>query len=308
MSPITRLAATATALCGALLLTAACADGKDAPEPPGTSAPSERASIFDKGVNIAVKFDQPGFNYKDNRTQKYAGFENDLANFLDGQLDFPDMSPNDEPSWRREEVLVKDTAQLVIATYSITEERERKIDFAGPYFETRQGLLVQADDTSITSRESTAGKLVCTVRGSVSAPDSSTSDTGDQLAELLPEARINDTRSNYSECVDLLRKGDIDAVWTDQIVLHGFAERHDDVRVVEGLEIGSPQLYGIGIRDGREEDCERIAEALREFLASSDWRDSFESHFPRLAEEDEQFEQHYKPDPSLVDDYSCSDD
>lgn len=299
------------AVCSAVLLAlgavVSCGSGGKTPEPAETSAASKPTSIFDNGVNIAAKFDQPGFNFKDNGTQKYAGFENDLANFLAGELDFPDMSLNDEPSYRREKVLEKGTAQLVIATYSITDKRDRRIDFAGPYFETKQGLLVRSDDQSITSRESTAGKVVCTVKGSTSAPQDSAPDTGQQIAELLPNAHI-DLRDNYSECVDQLRNGNFDAVWTDQIILYGYMERYDDVRVVEGLELGSPQRYGIGLQEGREADCRKVADKLRLFLRSSRWRDSFESHLPRLAERDEQFEQHYKPDPAEIADYSCSPD
>ncbi|PJE96869.1 hypothetical protein CUT44_15695 [Streptomyces carminius] len=85
-------------------------------------------------------------------------------------------------------------------------------------------------------------------------------------------------------------------------------EVHDDVEVVKGLEIGSPQLYGIGIPEGREKKCRQVAEKLREFITSAHWRGSFRNHFPELADEDKQFEQHYKPAVSDIDAYSCSKD
>ncbi|WP_327191383.1 transporter substrate-binding domain-containing protein [Streptomyces xinghaiensis] len=308
MSPITRL--TAAAVGGVLLLATACGGGREgpAPQPPPTSSPAEekeKDSIFDSAVRVAVKYDQPGFNFQDQETRAYAGFEKDLAEYLSSELKFT-MDLKDEPSHRREKVLENGTSQLVIATYSITEDREEQVDFAGPYFQTRQGLLVRAGNKDITSRETTAGKVICTVSGSTSAPE--TSGAGKKLAQLLPKARV-DLRDSYSQCVDQLRRGNFDAVWTDRAVLYGFMERYDDIKVVEKLELGSPQRYGVGVQEGREGDCRKIADALRRFLGTDqDWRNAFRSHFPRLAKEDPDFEQHYKPAPETVDDYSCSDD
>lgn len=305
---------TAAALCGALTLTAACTADRDAggPSPgvsdePSSAAARQKPSILARGVNIGVKYDQPGFNVEDGDTRHHAGFENDLANFLGKEMKFEGMAFNDIPSKDREKVLREGTAELVIATYSITDDRDEEIDFAGPYFQTRQGLLVRDEDRSIDSREKTAGKVVCTVQGSTSDTRDSKPSTRKQLARLLPEAGVH-LQEDYSDCVQQLRAGNVDAVWTDQAVLYGFVERHDDVRVVEGLEIGSPQLYGVGIQEGAEEDCRRVAEKLREFITSARWRESFRNHFPKLAAADEQFEQHYKPAVSDVDAYSCSDD
>lgn len=239
MSPITRL--TAAAVGGVLLLATACGGGREgpAPQPPPTSSPAEekeKDSIFDSAVRVAVKYDQPGFNFQDQETRAYAGFEKDLAEYLSSELKFT-MDLKDEPSHRREKVLENGTSQLVIATYSITEDREEQVDFAGPYFQTRQGLLVRAGNKDITSRETTAGKVICTVSGSTSAPE--TSGAGKKLAQLLPKARV-DLRDSYSQCVDQLRRGNFDAVWTDRAVLYGFMERYDDIKVVEKLELGSP--------------------------------------------------------------------
>ena len=39
---------------------------------------------------------------------------------------------------------------MIFATYSITDERKKTVDFAGPYFVAGQDLLVRADDNSIT--------------------------------------------------------------------------------------------------------------------------------------------------------------
>lgn len=286
--------------CALLALGAGCSD--QTPPAPAPSSSVSPGSMFQHGVNIATKFDQPGFNYEDPKTQKKAGFETDLADFLDRELDFPDISLNPKSSDRREDVLQKGTYQLVIATYSITDDREKVVDFAGPYMENYQGLLVRTGDQRITSDTKTAAKkVICTALGSTSAPGSSKQKK--KHSALLPGAEILALR-DYSECVERLRNGSIDAVWTDLLILYGFMELYDDVRVVEDLKLGAPQRYGIGIGEGQDQDCHKIAEALRQFL-SSGWHQSFSSHFPRLVSEDKQFEQHYKPHPADIEKYSC---
>ncbi|MGK5501236.1 transporter substrate-binding domain-containing protein [Streptomyces sp. URMC 125] len=305
------------AVCGALL-TAACTGGgggvdasSTSPLPESTSptaSPPEEPTAAPSwgGVNVAVKYDQPGFNFRDDGTAR-SGFENDLALFLKRALGFKGMAYSDVPSKDREKVLVEGTADLVIATYSITADREKKIDFAGPYLQTRQGLLVRKGDRSIKEIKDTADKVVCTVEGSTSDGNASVPSIRKQLRTLMPEAVV-DLRTDYSDCVARLEAGEVHAVWTDLAVLYGFMEHHKGVEVVENLEIGSPQRYGIGVQEGREEQCRQIAEKLRDFLNSPDWGGYFKYHFSGLAGRDPEFEQKHKPNPEDIDKYSCLDD
>ena len=58
---------------------------------------------------------------------------------------------------------------MIVATYSMTDERRAKVGFAGPYLVAGQDLLVRADDTSITGPDSLDGKRLCSAAGSTSA-------------------------------------------------------------------------------------------------------------------------------------------
>src|SRR5690606_399497 len=81
----------------------------------------------------------------------------------------------------REEVLINNQADVVVATYSITPERLERINFAGPYYSSFAGILVKSDNTDINSVEDLAGKIVATQASSTGVA---------LLEEVAPEAEI----------------------------------------------------------------------------------------------------------------------
>ena len=50
------------------------------------------------------------------------------------------------PSANRETEIAAGNVDYYVGTYSITDTRKEKVDFAGPYFIAGQDLLVKADD------------------------------------------------------------------------------------------------------------------------------------------------------------------
>ncbi|WP_407550316.1 transporter substrate-binding domain-containing protein [Streptomyces sp. Pv4-95] len=292
-----------------LVAATACGPG-GTPDAKQSSTPEPTVEpLLKGGVTVAVKIDQPGFNVHSPAEHNYAGFDNDLSVYLARKLNYT-ASPTDVESKRREEVLRPGgAADLVIATYSITDSRRSKVDFAGPYLNTRQGLLVKKGYTGIKNRNDTAGKAICTAEGSTSDPNSTAISTDPEKTReavrnlLHKDARV-ETRKDYRQCVEELRRGDFEAVWTDRVLLYGFAEVYDDVEVIKDFSTGELQRYGIGLPKGHPKDCAKLVEGLRDFLQYR-WKDAFRSHFPKLAQLDRDFENTYKPDPSQLEGYSC---
>ncbi|MEV1064336.1 transporter substrate-binding domain-containing protein [Streptomyces sp. NPDC050263] len=259
---------------------------------PVTSSPSPW--VVPKTLDIGVKIDQPGFNQLDTSAHEYAGFEKELADFLGERIGFePDLE--DAPSKDREKELAKGSVQLVIATYSITDWRLEQIDFVGPYLQTEQGLLVRAGYKQIKDRKDTAGKEICTVEGSTSKAGPNN--------PLDKDAIILDDAEDYNACVQRLRDGNVDAVWTDRAILFGFAEIYDDVRVVDKIVVGKKQMYGIGLAKHNPAMCRRLQGALREFM-KEEWYSHFRQRFPRLVQADPKFDTTYKPAADDIDTYT----
>ena len=148
---------------------------------------------------------------------KYSGFDVDVANYVakelghkDSDIQFVEARPP-----QRETLISTGQVNYIVGTYSITDERKKKVDFAGPYFIAGQDLLVRADDTSITGPDTLTGKKLCSVKGSTSAATSRTSSPGVQLQEY----------DTYSLCVEALKAKVVDALTTDNTILAGYASQ-----------------------------------------------------------------------------------
>ena len=104
-------------------------------------------------IVIGTKFDQPGLGLK-NPDGTMSGFDVDVATFVANSSATPKtIEWKESPSGQRETLIQNDQVNFIAATYSITDARKEKVDFAGPYLITGQKLLVRADNTDITGAD-----------------------------------------------------------------------------------------------------------------------------------------------------------
>jgi glutamate transport system substrate-binding protein len=192
-------------------------------------------------VTIGVKEDQPGLGYLDPTTGERSGFDVDIARWIAASLGFDEDQIDFMPiaSANREQSIVNGDIDYYVGTYSITDKRKEQISFAGPYFITGQGLLVAADNETITGKDSlTADDIVCSATGSTSIQ---------RIREDTPaQTKEYDT---YSTCVEDLKNGQVDAVTTDEAILIGYAAQDPDNLKVVG-DVFSEERYGVGIAKG----------------------------------------------------------
>ena len=247
------LAAAATAA----LLLAGCS-GADTPDTGSSDAPAEvtltgsptyDAMVEADSVRIGVKEDQPGLGFLDAGTGERSGFDIEIAKWVAESLGFSEdkIEYIAIPSANRESAIVNGDIDYYVGTYSITDKRKEQIDFAGPYFITGQGILVAADDDSITSEDDLAGKTVCSATGSTPIQN---------IKDNYPDTETEEF-DTYSQCVEALKDGQVDAVTTDQAILLGYASQDPDNLKVVG-EPFSVENYGVGLPKGDD--------ALRGFI------------------------------------------
>ena len=116
------------------------------------AAGTTMARLHDAGkITIGTKFDQPGIAFKDPATGDFTGFDIEIAKAVAGKLGIdPDKIEFKEViSKNREPFIVSGSVDFVIGSYSITDDRKKLVDFAGPYYVTGQQLLVANKDDSI---------------------------------------------------------------------------------------------------------------------------------------------------------------
>jgi len=180
-------------------------------------------------------------NEKDGRMRGFdAGLAQLVARYILG--DGAKVKFTQVTSSTREQVLINDQVDMVLATYSITPASAEKISFAGPYYTSQAGVLVKASNRAIQSYSDLAGKKVATQAGS----------TGPAiLAQYALKAAVQEFQT-HQEALDALRQGRVDAYVTDYtLLLNALSLGTGDTRLA-GAPFGAEDPYGVGLPKGSD--------------------------------------------------------
>ncbi|CAL9585582.1 glutamate ABC transporter substrate-binding protein [Streptomyces cellulosae] len=221
-------------------------------------------------ITIGIKFDQPGLGQK--TPQGYEGFDVDVATYVAKKLGYEEnqIEWKESKSADRETMLQRGDVDFIAATYSITPERQEKVDFAGPYLLAHQDVLLRADDDKIKSPEDLNNAKLCSVTGSTSAQN--------VKEKLAPKAQLQ-PYPTYSACLPGLQNGAVDALTTDDSILAGYAAQD---QFKGKFKLGGFKLtnenYGIGVKKGSDLK-DKINKALEEMVADGSWDTAVKDNF-----------------------------
>jgi glutamate transport system substrate-binding protein len=270
-----------------LVVLAGCSDSKSSPPiggPAGsgdaydsviTSAPVADAATV-SGNTWAAKIKKQGylrvggtdagplFSIKDPATGKLTGFDAGLsqmlAHYILGGSDVQKLTKLTITTVdTRETLLQNNTVDAVFATYTITEPRAAKVDFAGPYYESGDAIMVKKDNTSITTVADLTGKTVATESNSTAAL---------ALKQVAPKAKVL-LFADDAACVAAVQQGRADAYVLDQGILLSDASTNPAVKVV-----GTPftkEPYGIGLSKSDPGAKAFVNAFLQKIFDNGDW-------------------------------------
>jgi ABC-type amino acid transport substrate-binding protein len=184
------------------------------------------------------------FSLLNERDGKIRGFDAGLAQLITRYIlgDPLKFAFTTVTSSTREQVLINDQVDMVLATYSITPARAQKISFAGPYYTSQSGVLVKAGNTAIKSYTDLAGKRVATQAGSTGVAI---------LKQYAPAANVLEFQT-HQECLDALRQGRIDAYVTDVTLLLSTLSQDSGNFQLAGAPFGNEDPYGVGLPKGSD--------------------------------------------------------
>jgi len=267
----------------ASLALAACGDDDDDEE--GDEAQQAEVEEFAAGTTMAelqdngeivigVKFDVPPFGFKNPQSGDVEGFDVDIGRAIADKLG---VEPRfiEAISDNRIPFLEDGTADLILSTMTITGERDQEIDFSEPYYVARGRILVP-QDSDIQGLADLRGNSVCTALGST-------------YEETLREgAKGADLRlvDSYSECLELLQNGAVDAVSTDDVILTGMIIQDDTLKLV-GPEL-TTEPYGAGIREGDRQFKRFVDETLTEYKEDGRWAESYEEWVGQYTDQEQE--------------------
>ena len=206
----------------------------------------------------------PVFSLEDATTGEVSGFDTAigqvLARYIIGGSDDARtlLDITQVTSDTRETVLGNGSVQAVIATYTITPERAKKIDFAGPYYSSGQAVLVRADESKITGVSDLAGVKVAVQSGSSSIT---------ALQKAAPQAEQTPF-NDHNTCLSALETRQVDAYVVDESLLLSAMQGSDAFKIVGEPFTQDP--YGIGLPQGS--DAKAFVNAfLKEIYDDGTW-------------------------------------
>jgi glutamate transport system substrate-binding protein len=237
-------------------------------------------------VKVGTKFDQPLFGLK-NLEGKPEGFDVEIAKLIAGEMGIA----ADKIQWvetvsaNREPFIQQGKVDYVVATYTINDERKKVVDFAGPYYEAGQDIMVaKGNPEGIAGPDDLAGKKVCSVTGSTPA---------ENIRTKYPKANLTEF-DVYSKCAEALKNGQVQAVTTDNVILLGLISKDQEAFELVGKPF-TKEPYGIGLKKGDTEFRNFINDTLEKVEQDGRWLTAWDATAGKVATE--------KPTPPAIDRY-----
>jgi len=237
-------------------------------------------------VRVGTKFDQPLFGLK-NLEGKPEGFDVEIAKLIAGEMGIAPEKIQwvESVSANREPFIQQDKVDLVVATYTINDKRKQVVDFAGPYYEAGQDIMVaKGNPEGIAGPDDLAGKKVCSVTGSTPA---------ENIRTNYPEAKLTEF-DVYSKCAEALKNGQVQAVTTDNVILLGLISKDQEAFELVGKPF-TKEPYGIGVKKGDTEFRNFINDTLEKIEQDGRWLAAWDATAGKVATD--------KPTPPAIDRY-----
>lgn len=184
-------------------------------------------AIIDRGVlKVGCKTDIPNFSLQNTGTGEYEGFEDDLAYEIAGVIFdcTADEAKADKlvefqgvTAKTRGPLLENGEIDLVIATFTITDERKETYNFSTPYYTDAVGLLVNKD-SGIESIEDLDDKIIGVAQSSTSK-DGFMAYVEEKGLDVKPEFQEFD---GYPALAQALSTKQIDCFCVDRAILSGY--------------------------------------------------------------------------------------
>jgi polar amino acid transport system substrate-binding protein len=260
----TRLAAFFAVLLLALasVVVVGCGGGSDSTTGGGGS---ETSSEGGGGEPLTVGSDIPYPPFEQGKAGNYTGFDIELIEAIGEKI-----GRKPEVQDTSFETIFRDVQQgkfdAAISAATITEEREKAVDFSNPYYLSEQALLV-TEGSPFKELKELEGKTVGVQQGT----------TGQELAkEEIGGAEIRPFPEG-PDAVNALKSGTVEAVVIDAPVAQNAVEKSGGVEIAE--KIPTEEDYGIAVAQGETELLEEINQGLKEVEEDGTYTKIFKKWF-----------------------------
>jgi putative glutamine transport system substrate-binding protein len=229
-----------TVLVGALSLGLLAGCGGATPTSKGmvSDAPEIKAIQARGTLKAGVKVDVPKFGYKDPKTEKTDGFEVDLVRAIAKEIigDATKIDVQGVNATTRGAMLDDGSIDVVVATFTINDDRKTKWNFSDPYFVDNVGFLVNNNGPK-TFKELDGKKIGVSKSATTKAAVQKKADADGVKVEFLEFG-------TYPEIKAALDAKRIDAFSVDQSILLGYKDKNTTLMA----DKFAPQNYGVATK------------------------------------------------------------
>ena len=212
-------------------------------------------------LTVGVKDDVPGFSRLNPETKQYEGLEIDIARAIAKQILGNESKVNFVPvtAKNRSAFLIQDRVDLVIATFTVTEERKQNYDFSDVYYTDSVGLMVRKS-SGIVSFKDLENKKIGITQGSMTVSTI-------KNAAIKEGVFINCvTYPSNQTLKDALNHGEIDAFCIDTSILHGYLD--DSLLILP--EHFDEMKYAVAIKKDNTAVTKQVNKVIRNLIKSGE--------------------------------------
>lgn len=239
---------------------AAVTEGAAAPAE--EAAPAVEAAVEVKKVVFAADCSWPPMEFV-NKDKEIVGFDIDMLNAMAKAGGFEIEIVN--TAW--DGIfggLIAGKYDAICSSVSITDERKGTMDFTDPYFEVKQGVIVNME-SGIKTVTDLVGKTVAAQIGT----------TGYFAAQKLPGIAEAKSYDDVGLAVEDLYNGRVDAVLCDDAVAYDYALQNekyaDKLELAFVVEADSKEYLGIAVQKDNAELVDMLNKALAAIKASGEY-------------------------------------
>ncbi|RST71998.1 transporter substrate-binding domain-containing protein [Siminovitchia acidinfaciens] len=206
----------------------------------------------------------PPFNYQNNN--KLVGFDVEIGTAIAEELGM-NPKPVTNPWQTIIAALQAEKFDAIIGSMAITDERLKEVNFTDPYYESGAQVFISEDNDSIKTVDDLKGKTIGVVVSSTFE---------ENAKEYTDDVKTYD--SDVTALQDLLVKGRLDAVITDQLV-GMYAVNENNLKIKQIDEPIYLDKMGIAIRKEDEKLLEDVNKALQTLKENGKYGEISEKYF-----------------------------
>jgi putative glutamine transport system substrate-binding protein len=209
-------------------------------------------------LKVGVKSDVPGFGLLNTATNQYEGFEIELSKLIAGDIfgDPGKVAFTPVTAKTRGPLLDNGELDLIIATFTVTEERKLTYNFSTTYYTDAVGMLVKKS-SGIRGLADLDGKTIGVAQSATSRA------AIDEAAKAVGASLKFAEFATYPEIKAALDSGRVDVFSVDRSILAGYLDNESEILP----DRFSPQEYGIASKLANKDLAAYIDGLIAKWLA-----------------------------------------